>query len=250
MATDWTPLIWLAILFVPLLLVKRWLSRHLQGISLLLSGDQETAALVYYLILLPGIALHEGSHYLAAKLVGVKTTSISLGPQAKRGGNIRLGAVRVRKADPFRESWIGLAPLISGSIAILLLARWQFGVGALPVLRPGAVAQTLVSSLQRPDALLWLYLIFCISNAMLPSESDRQAWVSVLLFLGLVAVFLYLSGVMIRIPPPLKRSFWTGISCLAFTFGIALAVDVPIALILFLLEKLAEALLHRHIEYG
>ncbi len=250
MATDWTPLLWLAILFFPLLLVKRWLSRHLQGVGLLLSGDQETATLVYYLILLPGIVLHEGSHYLAAKLVGIKTAGFSLRPQAKRGGNIRLGAVKVRKADPFRESWVGLAPLIGGSIAILLLARWQFGFGALPALRPWAVIQTLFASLQRPDALLWLYLIFCISNAMLPSESDRRAWMSVLLFLGLAAVFLYLSGVTIQIPPSLKRSFWTGVSCLAFTFGIALAVNLPIALALLLLEKLAETVLRRHIEYG
>ncbi|MBC7261734.1 MAG: hypothetical protein H5T63_06940, partial [Chloroflexi bacterium] len=168
MATDWTPLIWLAVLFIPLLLVKRWLSHHLQGIGLLISGDQETATLVHYLILLPGIVLHEVSHYLAAKLVGVKTAGISLRPQAKRGGNIRLGAVKIRKTDPFRESWIGLAPLISGSIAILVLARWQFGVGVLPILRPEAVVQTLASSLRRPDALVWLYLIFSISNAMLP----------------------------------------------------------------------------------
>ncbi|MBC7260564.1 MAG: hypothetical protein H5T63_01010, partial [Chloroflexi bacterium] len=48
----------------------------------------------------------------------------------------------------------------------------------------------------------------------------------------------------------LKRSFWTGVSYLAFTFGLALAVDLPIALALFLLEKLAEVVMHRHIEYG
>lgn len=250
MATDWTPLIWLVVLFVPLLLVKRWLSHHLQGIALLFSGDQETATLVHYLILLPGIVLHEASHYLAAKLVGVKTASISLRPRAKRGGNVRLGAVKIRKADPFRESWIGLAPLISGSIAILILARWQFGIEALPLLRPEAIVQTLASSLRRPDALLWLYLIFSISNAMLPSESDRQAWISVLLFLGLAALLLYLSGVTIRIPSMIRRSFWTGVSYLAFTFGLVLAVDLPIVLTLFLLEKLAEVALHRHIEYG
>jgi hypothetical protein len=249
MATDWTPLIWLAALIIPLLVVKRWLSRHLQGIGLLLSGDAETATLVHYLILLPGIVLHEFSHYLAAKLVGVKTAGISLKPQAKRGGNIRLGAVKVKKADPFRESWIGLAPLISGSIAILLLARWQFGVEALPILHPEAVAKTFVSSLQRPDALLWLYLIFSISNAMLPSESDRQAWVSVLLFLGLAAALVYVSGVTVQMPVSLKRSLLTGVTYLAFTFGLALMVDLPVALALFLLEKLGEAVLHRHVEY-
>ncbi|MGQ9493428.1 MAG: hypothetical protein ACUVR2_06650 [Anaerolineae bacterium] len=249
MTHEWTPLVWLVVLFVPLLLVKRWLSLHLQGVGLLLSGDQEVASLLHYFILLPGIVLHELSHYLAAKLVGVKTAGISLQPQTKRGGNIRLGAVKVRRTDPFRESLIGLAPLISGSIAILLVARWEFGVEALPVLRPEVVVQTLTFSLQRPDALLWLYLIFSISNAMLPSESDRQAWLSVLLFFGLVAVFVFVSGVAIQVLEALKHWVLIGVTYLAFGFGLALAVDIPMAFVLFLMEKVGGAILHRHVEY-
>nr|MBC7244933.1 hypothetical protein [Chloroflexota bacterium] len=249
MAADWMPLVWLLVLFVPLLLIKRWLSRHLQGVGLLLSGDQEVATLLHYFILLPGIILHEFSHYLAAKLVGVKTAGISLQPQAKRGGDVRLGAVKIRRTDPFRESVIGLAPLVSGSIAILLLAHWQFGVEAVPVLRPETVVHALASALQRPDALLWLYLIFSISNAMMPSESDRQAWLSVLLFLGLVAASVYVSGVTVRVPEALKHWVLTGVTYLAFAFGLALAVDIPVACVLLLVEEVGEAILHRRVEY-
>jgi len=102
------------------------------------------------------------------------------------------GSVKVGRSDPIRESWIGIAPFIGGTVAILLLASWQFGVELQPALSLGLILDTMASSLQAPDALLWLYLLFSISNAMLPSESDRQPWLSALLFLGVVAAIVYI----------------------------------------------------------
>ena len=249
MPADWAPLAWLALLFLPLLVLEHWLSQHLQGLGLLISADPEAAVLLQYIVLLPGTILHELSHFVAAKLVGVKTKGMSLRPQAKRGGNVRFGAVTVGKSDPFRESWIGLAPLLAGSAAILLLARWRFGMEVLPALRPQVVVETVTSSLRTADALLWLYLIFAISNAMLPSESDRQPWGPVLLFLALAAALVYLTGLLPQIPVAVKRGFLAGVTYLALAFGVAVSVDIPVALLILALEKLSETLLHRHVEY-
>ncbi len=249
MAAEWTPLAWLAVLLVPLLMLTRWLSRHLQGIGLLYSADPQMALLTHYLVLLPGILLHELSHVAAARLVGVKTRGFSLGPKAQRGGSVRFGAVTVAKSDPFRESWIGLAPLLAGSAAILLLARWQIGVESLPDLRLDAVWQTLVSSVQAPDALIWLYLIFAISNAMWPSESDRQPWGPVLLFVVLITGAVYLSGLLPQLPVELKRWILTAVTHLTFAFALAVSVDILFALLLVALEKVGERLLQRHVEY-
>ncbi|GAF95383.1 unnamed protein product, partial [marine sediment metagenome] len=77
---NWTPLIWLVISLVPLFFMKRWINRHIQGLGLLLMGDNETATLLYFVLLLPGILIHELSHWLAAKLLGVRTGKISLWP--------------------------------------------------------------------------------------------------------------------------------------------------------------------------
>jgi Zn-dependent protease len=95
MGGDGTPLLWLIVLFAPLLSVKRWLSRHLQGVGLLLFGNLEGATALHYIVLLPGVVLHEFSHWLAAKLVGVRTAGMSLVPRVQRGGTVRLGAVKV-----------------------------------------------------------------------------------------------------------------------------------------------------------
>ena len=249
MRSEWTPLLWLIVLFAPLLSVKRWLSRHLQGVGLLLFGSHEGATALHYVVLLPGVILHELSHWLAAKLVGVRTAGISLMPEIRRGGTIRLGAVKVGRSDPLRESWIGIAPFVSGTAAILLLADWRFGVELQPALSLGAVLATMASSLRAPDALLWLYLLFSISNAMLPSESDRQPWLAALLFLGLAAAVIYLAGAAVSIAPAVKEWVLTGSTYLAFCFGLVLAVDIPVSFLLVFIEKLLGVLLARHVEY-
>ena len=246
---EWTPLLWLIVLFAPLLSVKRWLSRHLQGVGLLLFGNHEGATALHYIVLLPGVVLHELSHWLAAKLVGGRTAGISLVPQVKRGGAIRLGAVKVGKSDPLRESWIGIAPFIAGTVAILLLANWRFGIEFQPALSLDMVLHTMVSSLQTPDALLWLYLLFSISNAMMPSESDRQPWLSALLFLGAAAAITYIAGIAVPYAPKIKSWVLTGATYLAFSFGLVLAVDIPVAFLLLFIEKAAGALLGRRVEY-
>ena len=249
MAIEWARLAWLVALSVPLLFLTRWLNLHLQGLGLLLSGNEQTAMLLHYLVLLPGILLHEISHLLAAKLVGVKTRSFSLQPKASRGGTVRFGAVTVAKSDPFRESWIGLAPLLTGTASILLLAQWQFGVESLPALSVESVWQTLLASLQAPDALLGLYTIFAISNSMWPSESDRQPWRAVLLFLVLAVGLVFISGLLSQIPSGPAQWIRTGVEYLAFAFALAVVVDAPFALLVLVLEKVGERILGRHVEY-
>ena len=249
MSGDWTPLAFLAVMLIPLSLLTRWLSKHLQGVGLLYTGDYHKALLINYLVLLPGIALHELSHWIAARLVGVRTRGISLQPEAKRGGSIRFGSVKVARSDPFRESWIGVAPLLTGVAAILVLARWRFGVEVLPLLQPMTIWETLVGSLRAADALIWLYLIFAISNAMWPSESDRQPWWSVVLLLALAAGALYLSGWLPQIPRDMQRWVLTAITYLGTAFALAVVVDAGFAMFLLVLEKAGERLLHRHVEY-
>jgi hypothetical protein len=249
MLGDWTPLLWLIVLFAPLLSVKRWLSRHLQGVGLLFFGSHDGATVLHYIVLFPGVVLHEFSHWLAAKMVGVRTAGISLMPRIQRGGTVRLGSIKVGKSDPLRESWIGVAPFIGGTVAILLLANWQFGVELQPALSLEFILHTMAASLQAPDALFWLYLLFSISNAMLPSESDRQPWLSALIFLGAVAAIVYISGVSVQIPVQVKAWVLTGATYLAFAFGLVLAVDIPVVFLLMIIEKLGGILLGRRVQY-
>ena len=253
MFDNWTPLIWLAATLIPLFLMKRWLNRHIQGLGLLLIGDNETAMLLYFVLLLPGIIIHELSHWLAAKLLGVRTGKITLWPSKRRGNQMRMGSVKVARTDPFRGSLIGLAPLISGSFAILIIGQLILGLGDLgEVLVTGnweQIWESLLVHLQAPDFWLWLYLIFAVSNAMLPSESDREPWRPVLLFMCLAALFFYLTGWVHQVPEVLANVSLTSASYLAYAFSLTVVADAIFITIIAVFEALVSRLTGKRVEY-
>ncbi|MGQ9626883.1 MAG: hypothetical protein ACUVV0_08270 [Anaerolineae bacterium] len=250
---EWSPLAWVVITFLALLWLKGWVGRHVQGIGLLLSGSSEGGIIFYFLLFLPGIVVHELSHWLAAKLLLVRTGKISVWPGRKRGGKMQLGSVEVGPADPFRASIIGLAPLVSGSLIIFFIGGAFFRLegfeGALRAGDLGQIWQVLSSYFRVPDFWLWLYVVFAISNAMLPSETDRRPWRSALAFLGILAAFFVLSGWVPHIPPSWARAFLNFLGYLAYTFGLTVVVDLIFMLIITLLENLMVVVRGMRVEY-
>jgi hypothetical protein len=198
------------------------------------------------------VALHELSHALMAALLGVKTANLTLIPQRQSDGHVRLGSVQVERVDAVRSSLIGLAPLLTGSVAILLIIRFAFDVNTIgDAVRRGDVAALLSSMgalLRAPDAWLWLYLVFAIANAMMPSPSDRETWPSVILFslllLALAVAFglsTAIEGASVVVDQIMR---W-----LAAAFTITLIVDMPFVAIIFLIEATSSRALGRRIEY-
>lgn len=249
MSVDWRILAWLIGAALALWLLQRQFHRHLQGLMLLLTGNENLVAAVHFLLLLPGIALHELSHWLAAKLLGVRVGAISLGPERKRGKQMRFGSVQIGRADAFRESLIGLAPLISGTAAVLLLARWGFGL--LPAASIGVDhwPGTIRACLQAQDAWLWVYLIFAVANAMLPSASDRRAWRTFALYLGLVLV---LALALVGIPSGTEAWLAWGLrplAYLAYAYTLTAIIDLAALIAVLALEWLVGSLTGRRVEY-
>jgi hypothetical protein len=249
---DWTPLFWLAATLVLLLVTERWIHRHLQGVMLLLTGDTESAVTLYALPLLPGIVLHELSHALAAILLGVRVGRISIKPK-RAGQRVQLGFVPVEKTDAFRASLIGLAPLLTGSAVILLIGYQIFDVGmvgaALAARDWGSLSAALLSAFEVSDAWIWAYVIFTVSNTMLPSQADRQAWTPVLLFLLLVGVLISVSGLGSAIAEGLADPLAVALHWLATMCGLTIAVDFLFALLIAFVEKLLERLRGQRVEY-
>ena len=249
---NWIPLLWLAVTLMLLLLVERWIHRHLQGIMLLLTDDPDAAVVLYAMPLLPGIILHEFSHAFAAILLGVRVGRISIRPK-RAGQRIQLGFVPVEKTDVVRASLIGLAPLLAGSAAILLIGYWVFSistVGAALVAGDWANLTTgLLRALKASDAWIWAYVIFAVGNTMLPSRADRQAWTPVILFLLLIGVLIWAVGLGPAVVESLSEPITTALHWQATMCTLTIAVDLPFILLLALGEKLLERVKGVRVEY-
>ena len=252
--SGWSILFWLIISFLILYPLNRWISTHVQGVAFLLTGSPQVAMWFFWVIFLPGTFLHELSHWLTANLIGVKTTKFSLWPEVKKGGQLQMGAVQVYVDDPFRHSLIGVAPLIFGSIAVLLIGQGQLNLTRIgQALVSGdveAIWQTLVQTLVLPDVWVWLYLVFAISNAMLPSASDRESWRTVLLYLSLAIVLAIGLGINPSLPDNFQRIILTGFTYLLSAFTITIAVNIAFILLILITEFLLGWLLGQRVRYN
>jgi hypothetical protein len=251
------PFIWVALALPILLLLQRWIHTHLHGISLLLMGKPERAVILYAIVLFPGVLLHEVSHWLMATLLGVRTGSFSLLPRRQADGSVQLGYVEYYKSSTlgaFRESLIGGAPLLTGTAVILLISFRIFSVTDLTAAIQSGDVDTLVTALAEvfavPDFLVWLYLLFAISNAMMPSRADRRAWPALILTLAAIAIIMTLLGIQDIIIAGVTNWATTIFGYLGSALSMAIAVDLLFMLLLSLIEGLISRVKGVNVVYG
>lgn len=190
---SWSNLFWLICSIILLLFLNRWIILHIQGVGLLLSNSKATAIWLYFFLFLPGILVHEISHYLMARLLQVQVGKLSLWPRSKGRSQVILGSVEVRGAGPLRHSLIGAAPFMAGLTIILFLSQRLYLDRLGTAFLSGDVEiflSALYQSLSIPDFWLWFYLLFVVVNTMLPSPADRLYWTPVLLFFGTISLLL------------------------------------------------------------
>jgi hypothetical protein len=196
MLTSIDGLFWLLVALVVLLFLQRVLHREIQAIFLISTRSPGITMGAFSLIFFPGVFLHELSHLLVAKLLGVRTGKFSLIPEPMPDGRLQLGYVEAAESDIFRDSLVGAAPLIAGTLFVAfaaidrlhLLVMWdtlRTGQWSLFILGLQALPSI-------PDFWLWSYLTFAVSSTMMPSESDSHAWLP----FGLVALTLLVLAVL------------------------------------------------------
>ena len=105
---------WFVCMLVPLIMLQRFLHREIQAVFLILTRNAQLTMGIFQFIFLPGVFLHEASHFLMAKILRVPTGRFSLLPEPLPNGRMRLGYVETAQSDIIRDSLIGAAPLIIG----------------------------------------------------------------------------------------------------------------------------------------
>ena len=146
---------------------------------------------VFYLLVFPGVVLHEGAHLLACLITGTKVVSFApFSPQRSADGRLVLGYVRhEQRALPIRAI-IGLAPVILNPLGLLLatalLTPLTFEEAANPS-AGGVVERVLADGYLTDSPLLaaaWAYLSLSFALGSVPSREDLSGLPLLLLVLG------------------------------------------------------------------
>jgi hypothetical protein len=230
----------------------RWLHRHLQSVTVLLTNDNDLGLWLYSTVLLPGVILHELSHAAAARILGVKIGKIHLFPQRSKG-HIQLGFVPVEETDFVRASLIGGAPFLAGSLAIVALGHWVFGTDDVLNAFAGYAwmqgLRELVDAFRAADAWLWAYLVFAIANTMLPSRSDMHAWPFLAFALVALGGLLILIGGGSLIVDGLGAVLTRAAQWFLLLGASAFLIDLPFFAFIYLIQKALERIKGVRLEY-
>jgi hypothetical protein len=240
--TQLSGLVWFIFMLVPLIIVQRLLHREIQAVFLILTRDSRFTMGIFSMIFLPGVFLHELSHFVVAKLLRVRTGKFSIFPQSLPDGRLQLGYVETARSDVVRDSLIGAAPLIVGTLFVAYVAVYHLQMRVLwDVFRNGQLDLFWlgVRALPRvPDFYLWFYLAFAVSSTMMPSESDRHAWLELVISIGVLFGITLLVGAgpwMLSNVAPRVSSF---LSSVAVIFGLSAFLHILLILPMALIHKL------------
>ena len=222
------------LLLLPLLLLQRWLHREIQSIFLLITRRVEISYVMFSVLFLPGVFLHEMSHYVLARLLGVRTGRFSLLPRPLENGRLQLGYVETSSTDLIRDALIGAAPLLTGGAFVIyagfyhlkLQLLWNSLVGG----EMAGFLEGFTRVVKEPDFWVWFYLTFAVSSTMLPSASDRRAWRPLALICLFLIGLILLAGAgawfMAHLAPLVNEAMRTA----AMVFGISAAVHLALGL--------------------
>ncbi len=239
-------LFWFVLMLVPLIILQRLLHREIQAVLLILTRDSRLTMGIFSLLFLPGVFLHELSHFVMAKILQVRTGKFSVLPQTLPDGRLQLGCVETAHADVVRDSLIGAAPLIVGTLFVAYVAIYHLQMRVLwDAFRNGQFNLFWMGVRALPsvrDFYLWFYLAFAVSSTMMPSESDRHAWLELFIAVGVLIVIALLVGagpwILSNVAPHVSNF----LSSVAVIFGLSAFVHVlsilPTALIHKLLARL------------
>lgn len=169
----------LGLLFLLFRQTERWLHQHIFKLGWLLSNSLQVTTVVYTIIFLPGIILHESVLWLAAGLLNVRAERSIRFPELQDIGELRLNFIMLAdSAGRVKRLIIRVCPAGAGILALWAIAVHVFQWEALLELAASgsldALLEAVASLAHTADVWLWFYLTFVFANTMFPTSAERS----------------------------------------------------------------------------
>ena len=152
---------------------------RLIGISGFAGSGNVLGRMAFYLLVFPGVVLHEGAHYLACLLTRTRVARFApFSPGRTSDGRLVLGYVRHERRPFPIGAIIGLAPILLNPLGLLLVTAFltpltfrevanpSFGVWANGIFAGGFLADAPLR------AAVWAYLSLSFALGSVPSRED------------------------------------------------------------------------------
>ncbi len=164
---------------------------RLTGISGFGGGGTVLGRMAFYLLIFPGVVLHESAHYLACQLTGTKVLSFApFSPRRSVDGRLVLGYVRHERRGLPIEAIIGLAPILLNPLGLLLVTALLTPLTFQEVANPrlATIRESILSSgyltASSLLAAIWAYLSLSFALGSVPSRKDLASLPVVLILFG------------------------------------------------------------------
>lgn len=154
--------------------------------KLIFSFSRNKTGTVYFLsfLFLPGVIVHELSHFIVANILFVRCKDIEFTPKI-HGNTVKLGSVQIEKTDFIRSAVIAFAPTIIGCSII---------TGTLLYFTPDIFNLSKTSVWKM---LIFLYVLFQIGNTMFVSRKDIETALKFLLVFSSIFIITYFFNIKI-----------------------------------------------------
>lgn len=225
--------------------MERWLHQHLFKVGWLLTKDFRTTTVLFYVLFLPGIILHEASLFFAASFLNVRAERALTFPQVQEIADLKLNFIKLSNRAPrWKIALIEFAPPLVGILVISLIASGILDVtSALTVMRTGDLRDVSTGwgmLVAKPDFWLWVYIMFTVANTMTPRFTAQRALRPALIFLGVMGIALAAAGLLDQVLAPLITPLAQFINVLAAMFGVTVALNTGAIFVLGVIEQTIE----------
>lgn len=199
-------------LFIILFFLARLLIKNLHLFFFLITKNKNISIQLLSWFLIPGIVIHELSHFLIATLLNVRTGEFNFTPEILENNRIRAGGLKIAKTGPLRQTLIGLAPIL-------------IGLGLIYYLSYLDISNTYL-------LIAGYYLIFAVSNTMFSSRKDLETVLFPIILITLTAGALWLGRFQISFSDQFLSFVNSLFENINFSLKLAVLIDLGVLTIL------------------